>query len=263
MIDMAAVQLGKRAGVVEDPRHFMLADLLVPGELPPLPDRWRIAEKLRSWPMFRNDELGDCTAASLAGHRIAAQEWSSGRRDKLPVTDADVVGFYASYSGFIEGRPETDQGAYLVDALKAAQHRGIGREADGTPHTIGAYARVSEPGSTLFRRAAHLFGGLYLGLALPVTASRQDVWKLTPQDRWGAEDQPYSWGGHAVWMVGYDPQGVTLVTWGMEQRATWDWMRFYCDEAWALISEDFINRLGRTPQGLDVVALQRMLGTLR
>jgi hypothetical protein len=249
-------KLGKKPGHVEDDRHIRLASLLTV-QVPVA--TWRIATRLTEWPMLGNDELGNCTCASLGGHRIMAQEWSSGQRDVIPITTADVIDFYSRAAGYVPGRPETDQGAYLIDPLKVARRDGIGREADGTRHTIYAYAQVDLPttyaASIEFRVAARLFGGVYLGLALPRSAQYEGTWKMTA-------DPPYSWGGHAVWLIGYDANGLTCVTWGEEQRMTWDWARRYVDEAWVVITEDFINRLGRTPQGLDRAALALRLAAL-
>lgn len=260
MIDPSSVQLGKKAGVVEDPRTLKLASVLIPEDLPAVRPRWRIAVKLHSWPMFANDRYGCCVFATH-GHRVMSQEWSSGRRDKLPVSVEDVLAFYSEVTGFDRNRPETDNGAYLIDALRRLRTVGFGLEADGTAHTIAAYARVGDVGKTdEFRRAAHLFGGMMLGLALPTRAQSQSVWDDAGTATY--VDQPYSWGGHSVDMIGYDATGVTLVTWGREQRATWRWVERYVDEAWVVVSEDFINRKGRTPQGLDVDRLTRYLGSL-
>lgn len=253
--------LGKKAGVVEDPRTFKVKPLLEVGVLPPIPMPWRIAVKLHAWEMHGNDNYGDCVFVTHA-HRVAAEEWSSGRRDPIKVSTEDVLAFYSRVTGFDRNKPWTDNGAYLIDALRLLRTEGFGKEADGSTHGIYAYARVDDVGpNDEFKRAAHLFGGLSLGLALPVRAQNQDVWD-TNSSMNTEEDELYSWGGHSVEMIGYDTRGITLVTWGAEQRATWAWVKRYCDEAWAVISEDFINRLGRTPQGLNIDRLNNLLATL-
>ena len=50
--------------------------------------------------------------------------------------------------------------------------------------------------------AIWLFGGAYIGVELPVTAQKQDVWDVPANP--GPNDEPGSWGGHAVYLVGYD-----------------------------------------------------------
>jgi hypothetical protein len=258
--EVANYKLGKKPGVVEDPRTFKVTQLLDIDAFPPVMKEWRIAVKLREWPMFANDRYGCCVFATHA-HRVMAQEWSSGRRDKLSITTDQVLSFYAAVTGFRMDEPSTDNGAYLIDALRYLRSTGFGLEYDISTHTVFGYARVDDIGPTdEFKRSAHLFGGLTLGLALPVRAQSQDIWDDTGLDDW--QDRPYSWGGHSVEMVGYNSKGITLVTWGMEQRATWSWVERYCDEAWAVISEDFINRLGRTPQGFNVDRLHQLLSYL-
>jgi hypothetical protein len=254
---MADRMLGKKAGVVHDPRSFALAELLT-ADLPPVQREWRMAHNTHGWPMFANDRLGDCTCASFGGHRVIAQEASAQQKRTVAVSEQDVIALYSAVTGYRPDDPSTDQGAYLLDVLRYARSHGYGREADGTPHTIGAYAKVNLSTYTQMKQGARLFGGLYLGLALPVAAQHQDVWDVST----GPDAEPYSWGGHAVWMVGYDPKGITLVTWGSEQRATWAWVSRYVDEAWAVISEDFLRGSGRTPQGFDVGQLQQLLSRL-
>lgn len=251
--------LGKKPGVVHDPRSFQLARLLTP-DMPPVLKQWRIAAKLHVWPMFANDRLGDCTCAAR-GHGIDAMEWSSGRRDPIKLTDGMIIEAYSRISGYRPDDPSTDQGAYLLDNLRDWWHNGLGVEKDSSPHMIAAYATVKPGDNPQFRQGAHLFGGLYLGLALPVRAQWQDVWDVPAT--LDADDEPYSWGGHAVWMVGYDARGITLVTWGGEQRATWAWVDRYVDESWAVVSEDFLNRFSRTPQGFDTARLRSWLNELR
>ena len=55
--------------------------------------------------------------------------------------------------------------------------------------------------------AIWLFGGAYIGVELPISAQTQDVWdvpaNLTP------DDEPGSWGGHAVYLVGYEAPVTT------------------------------------------------------
>src|SRR5437867_3992753 len=87
---------------------------------------------------------------------------------------------------------------------------------DLTPHVarhrLGAFASVPRYEHELVRAAAWLFGGLYIGLSLPLSARRQDVWDWTGS--LSGDSKPGSWGGHAVDVVGFDAAGLTVVTWG-------------------------------------------------
>lgn len=55
---------------------------------------------------------------------------------------------------------------------------------------------------------------------------------------------------NCVAVVGYDPDGVTLVTWGALQRATWRFVMFYFDEAHAIISPDWPGQPSVTADAL-------------
>lgn len=61
--------------------------------------------------------------------------------------------------------------------------------------------------------------------------------------------------------VGYSQGSAVLSTWGQRQRANWDWLRLYMDEAFVVISEDWL-RGDKSPQGLDVPALTDALAAL-
>jgi hypothetical protein len=250
------LKLGKKPGAVHDTRTLHLASLLGP-DLPPAPKTWRIATSVHDWGMLGNDRYGDCGFASLAGHRVIAQEYSARNPDAAgrPTTD-QVLSAYFDCTGGI------DSGIYLIDGLRYMRTKGAGREADQTTHTITAYAKVDHTDLEQVRAAAKLFGGLYLGLALPIAAEREldagKPWATTT----GPDTDPYSWGGHATWMIQYDERRMKVATWGSEQWMTTAWWRTYVDEAWCVISEDQFTRLGKTPQGLNVTALQEYLARL-
>jgi hypothetical protein len=247
------MRLGKKPGTVEDRRTLRLASFLDPDEVQ-IPDRWRIASGTHDWPLLGNDRYGDCTCAAM-GHRIIAQEASSRQREARPNV-VQTLTVYSAVSGFRIGDPSSDQGAYLIDVLKYMRHVGMGTERDQTPHTIGAFARVNQHDPDELRVAARMFGGVYLGLALPDTAEqeiRDEVpWTNTTGD-------PYSWGGHAVWLIAQDPRGLTCVTWGQEQRMSWGFFETFVDEAWSVVSEDFFGKSGKTPQGFDAAGLEQAL----
>ncbi|HLK46215.1 MAG TPA: hypothetical protein VKT18_09500, partial [Acidimicrobiales bacterium] len=140
-----------------------------------------------------------------------------------------------------------EEGAVELDVLNWWRRTGI------AGHAIGAFAALDLGDHDLVKTAAYVFGGAYIGLALPLRAQDQPVWDWTGSLR--GPDAPGSWGGHAVDVVGYDEAGLTVVTWGAEQRLTWSFWDHYCDEAYCIISADFLER-GVTPEGLDLDALR-------
>ena len=57
-------------------------------------------------------------------------------------------------------------------------------------------------------------------------------------------------------LVGYDANYITCITWGVLHKMTWAWFHYYCDEAYALVSNDWIKSTGLTPTGLTLAALE-------
>jgi hypothetical protein len=263
MIDPTTVKLGKKLGVVNDPRTFHLRTLLTPDDLPRIPTHWRMARALRDMPMFANDRYGCCTLASQ-GHRIVGQEHASRQHEVTP-TDADILEAYSAVTGFNPLDPGTDNGAYMLDVANYMRRTGIGREKDGTRHTIDAFVKVDHLNQREVETACNLFGGVWVGVWLPNSAKAQ----THPQGWWDVsaaglqgDGAPGSWGGHAITVNGYGVGGPTAWTWGAEQRMTWHFWNAYVDEAWAIVSEDWLRRSGTTVRGFDAEQLRAWLAEL-
>ena len=229
-----------------DPRTLRLARYLTP-DLPPAPESVDYGAAVPSWPMYRNDAIGDCTCAA-AGHCIEA--WTQASRGAAAlVSDADVLAAYEAVSGYVPGIPASDTGAVELDVLRYWRSRGVGG------HQIGAFASVDPGQVEQVKHAVHLFGGAYLGVALPVSAEGQVVWDVVDPSLSGPS-RPGSWGGHAINVVAYDAGGLTVVTWGALRRMTWAFFGAYVDEAWALLSPDWLGADAHAPVGLDLEQLR-------
>ncbi len=239
---IVAHRLGKLP-VRTDVRTLSLARYVDPAKLPPPPATLDLADRVRDWPMYANDTIGDCTCAAAA-HMIEA--WTAESAGQaVEVTVQDVLD---AFDHVKRVDPLTGEaGAVELDVLNYWRKTGIGG------HAIVAYARVSVHDEYLVRTAAWLFGGLYIGLQLPLTAQRQPTWDWTGSLSGPAA--PGSWGGHAVDVVRYGAAGLTVVTWGALKELTWSFWQRYCDEAYCLISTDFLAG-GRTPDGFDLAALE-------
>ena len=239
-------KLGKRPAR-HDPRTLLLADYLVPADLPVPPPRQDWGSHIAQWGMMANDRVGDCTC-SAAGHLI--MDWTSNAKAKTAQpTDAQVLAAYSAITGYDPRTGANDNGAVELDVLNYWRQKGVGG------HKIGAYAALEPKNHDHVRQALYLFGGLYLGVALPVSAQRQKVWCVPPGGAVG-EGAPGSWGGHAVPVIAYDPLGLTVVTWGALKRLTWGFFDAYCDESYACLAPDWINGRRQAPNGLDLQALQ-------
>lgn len=237
-----------RAKPIPDRRTLRLAHYLDVAKLPTPPPTFLIGAGVK-WPMYANDRLGDCTIASAA-HMI--QGWSKAVGRYRKPTDASVLraywqtGYPAASTGAAGG--PTDDGRTEIAVLNYWRHRGIGADK------ITAYVAVDRRDHDEVRAALWLFGGLYTGVSLPVSAQGQPVWDVVGDGKTG-DSEPWSWGGHAVPYIGYDAGGLTLVTWGASMRATWAFHDAYTDEAYAILSPDWLDGQGRTIHGFDVKAL--------
>lgn len=240
------VRLGKLP-VRTDVRTLRLGRYVDRAKLPPPPPDLDLASAVHDWPMYANDRIGDCTTAAAA-HMIEA--WTAPvRGTAVEVTERAVLTAFDRVK--LVDPASGEEGAVELDVLNDWRKRGIGG------HKIGAFTRVSVWDHHLVRDAAFLFGGLYIGIELPLTAQSQAVWDWT--HKLDGPAKPGSWGGHAVDVVGYDHRGLTVVTWGRLQQMTWAFWDRYVDECYAVLSGDFLDEAGEAPNGLDLAALKEDL----
>lgn len=250
-------RLGKRRHR-RDPRTLSLGRYLVARQLPPPPREVRYSKKVEqahaacgtAWPMYRNDDIGCCAIVGPA-HQYRCWTANSGDPSFSP-TLAQVLQEYRTVSGW-DGVPgsSSDQGCVMLDVLKHWRTYGIaGRK-------IKAFALVERGDREIVKQAIHLFGGVLLGLGLPLAAESMDTWLAPTNPRhWRGDWAPWSWGGHCVYAMDYDDAGLLCATWGAPKRLSWNFFAAYCDEAWAALDESWINDLtAACPNGFDVDTL--------
>jgi hypothetical protein len=252
-------KLGKKLGRVEDPRTLQVNSIVSLAALT-IPKSWGIGHGHPTIPMFANDRYGDCTFAS-SGHRIITQERAARQGTETQLTDDDIIKGYAAVTGFDPATGANDNGAYMLDVANYLRKTGLGKQRDGSPHTVAAFAEVARR-EEWARAAAVVFGGLWLGVWLPISAQSQEVWDV-PADGPTGDGQPGSWGGHAIYASGYDAGGLWFYTWGELRKMTWHFFKVYCDEAFVFISQDYLYRARQTtPRGFSVSALEDYLKEL-
>jgi hypothetical protein len=242
------VKLGKLAPR-HDARTLQLANYLQPSVLPKIPTSQDWSGKVPQWLMLLNDTLGCCTISSI-GHQIMA--WTANASTEFIVSDHDVLKAYSAVSGYNPATGENDNGAVELDVLNYWRKKGIAR------HKISAYAALQPRNHALVKAACYLFGGVYIGLALPLSARNQAIWDI-PKHGFSGNGRPGSWGGHAVSVTSFDEHYITCVTWGELKKMSWSFLSHYCDEAYAVLSKDFIDAKGIAPNAFDWDALQQDL----
>ena len=223
----------------------------MPTDLPPAPDvsdyRGLIGTPLG---MMGNDTLGDCTAAAK-GHLI--QTWTGWNCPPgIVPSDADVIAFYSGSTGYDPSDPSTDQGGVMLDVANYWRQTGL------AGHKIGAFAAVDPQNAEHVKQAIHLLTGIDIGVALPATAQNQTVWDVVGDGQTG-DSAPGSWGGHDVPIIGYNAAYLFCITWGQVLPMTWEFFAAYCDEAYAMVSQDYLDIAHLSPNGLDLLTLQRDL----
>lgn len=187
------------------------------------------------WPMFLNDVYGICGPAGAA-HQI--QSWSTyAERGTTTLPDVAVKNAYFRITG------GSDTGVYIIDMLKYWNHYGIGLDF------IEAYAQLQSGSRDEHSLAMYYFGSVGIGLALP------DVGTFGPWDRvYGAPNQH---NGHYVCGVGYDADGLWVVTWGELVRMSWEFLAKYNDESWAIFNDlSLLEATMRSPESFDRAQLE-------
>jgi hypothetical protein len=222
------MKLGKREPK-HDPRTLRLARYL-PTRLPEPPVFRDWSNGHSDWGMMKNNDLGDCTIAGC-GHLV--QLWTQNTSSRVTISDAEIVSYYEKWAGYDPSNPSTDAGAYELEVLNKWRKQGL------SGHELLAYAAVNPLDARHVKQAICLFGGLYLGLSLPLSATYTDPWVITDK-----ESEPGSWGGHCVVICGYDLDYITCITWGQLKRMTWSFFGKYCEEAYALLSQDWLAHFG-------------------
>ncbi len=235
-----------------DHRTFRLESyLLSAAVLPPVKPSINWHKVLSALGMMKNDVCGDCTCAGI-GH--AVQTWTANETKQVIIPDVQIVSAYSSISGYSPRTGANDNGCNMLDVLNYTRTKGIGG------HKISAFMSVDPKSHDHMKLTMDLFGTIYLAAGLPLSAQGAPAW-VTPKNLRG-RSAPGSWGGHAIVSGRYDSEGFTVITWGQELRVSWGWWDAYGEEAWAVLSPDWITD-GTAPSGLNMPKLQADLAALK
>jgi hypothetical protein len=243
------MKLGKLAPKL-NPRTLMFsryADSSVP--IPPK-KVWR-EFKVHKWGMLGNDVAGDCTCAAIA-HMLMLVSAHTGKM-VTPTLD-DVFGAYSAISGYDRKTGANDNGAAITDVLDYWRTTGI------AGHKILGWAKIAHSDIQAVKQAIWLFGGVNLGVQLPQSAEKQFAagkpWEMIYENG-------DILGGHSIPNFGYGSDGTNCITWGKRQEMSWEWFAKYADEAYCVITSDWIDKATKkTPSGFDLATLQKDLKAL-
>jgi hypothetical protein len=176
--------------------------------------RLEVSDPKALFPMDGNDTLGDCTIAALA-HADTVFNGLVGKKKIFP--KQACIKLYMSLTGGV------DSGLNELDVLNRWQSGAV----DGDK--ILAFTAIDVKNHTHIQQAIQLFGGVYLGFRVQANA----IQEFDARQPW--VPGPLTQDGHAVYAVSYDATGVTVLTWGNTQQATWAWWDECVDEAYSIL----------------------------
>jgi len=208
------------------------------------------------WGELGNDMCSDCTIAGAA-HETMLWSRAAHQYPMAAFTSEAVMETYQQLSGW-NGQPDdpSDEGLDMQQVAEWRRTTGI-TDMAGITHTVHAYAAVSSVDQVI--QATYLFGACGVGIQFPDSASDQfdnkQPWTVVPHSK--------NTGGHYIPVVGRNSKGnLMCVTWGRLQAMTPDFLAQYMDEAVAYLSVDYLDSQGKSPEMLDLAALNADLQAL-
>ena len=192
-----------------------------------------VSDPTKLFPMDGNDTLGDCTIAALA-HAVTVYRGLLGKKHIMP--KQSVIKFYTQMTG------GPDTGLNELDVLNYWRRKAV------TGDEILAFVAIDPKNHTHIKQAVQLFGAVYLGFQVQENCQAEfDARKPWTPGRLTND-------GHAVVMVAYEKNDLTVLTWGNTQLAKWTWWDECVDEAYAILPPE-AEKEGFAP-GFDIAALQ-------
>lgn len=242
-----------RAKSSNDSRMLHMHDYVSVDALP-IPPVHDMFDSTAVWPMLANDRFNCCTSAA-AGHMV--HHWTAANQRSIFLTDKDIITAHARLTS-----DHLMTCVSMADALKFWRKIGIGH------HRIHSFVSVGRPRQADLCAAIYVFGGAYVGLDLPNFAYTGDPrqiadipWQI-PTSVSMQDSEPQTSNGHCVAAIGYDDRFVYAVTWGRLKMMTWEFFLRYVDEAYAVLSTDWVQHNLECPSGFDIRTLNKDLSRI-
>jgi hypothetical protein len=209
------------------------------------------------WGVLGNYDYSDCVFAGAAHETMLWNKLRGGV--DVPMSTKNTLQDYSDVTGFDPNDPSTDQGTYMLDALKYRRATGV-RDAKGNRHKVAAYVAL-EPGNFAQAiQASFVFGAVGIGFLAPESILDQ----FDNGEYFDVVKGSQIIGGHYVPGVGSrnSTARITIVTWGRRWQMTKAFYEKYVDEAWVALSEEQIRADGTGIHGLNLSQLQADLAAL-
>jgi hypothetical protein len=248
-----AVKLGKKP-FVKDHRDLLYKNYIDKTVLPPFPTSFGHQNLINNWGMLGNDSVGDCV---IAGADHETMLWTKEGSTEAIFTAANAISDYSAITGYNPKDPNSDQGTDPRTAYLYRQKTGL-IDANGNRHKIGAFLALDQTNLNEVLEAAYLLSAVGIGIQFPASAMNQFNAGLP----WTVVSGSPIEGGHYVPVFGYDGTYLYCLTWGKVQKITKGFFTTYCDEAWAILSQEFLNKQGVSPEGFNLSQLQADLAAI-
>ena len=176
---------------------------------------------------YFNDRVGDCTIAD-ACHRLIV--WSAAAGRQITPTVDDALAAYRAVSGYDPATGANDTGAAIETVLEYCRTVGIaGRKID-------SFASFDFRDLNLVRLCCVWFGGVTIGVNLPYSAETQ----TDAGQPWTVDLFSRPAGRHDVPILSYDGNYFYVDTWGTIQAVSPEFLLKYTEEAWVVVSPEFL-----------------------
>jgi len=250
--DFRTVKMLKRP-ITHDPRvpHFTkYLKTNLPGGLPLPPFEIDNTYGI-TYPDYHNSgqgSIGDCVEAAVGNGVLT---WSTLTKNPVELPYSAILDAYEVVGGYDPTNPLTDLGTDPLQLLSYWLNTGIGgNKCDG-------FAYI-DPDRMQAEVATTMYGGFICCLNLPVSAQLQTFngpWAV-PSGGPVGEGAPGSWGGHCVFIVGYNvAKGIACTTWQGLQWMTWGFWKTYTNVNYVVTSDNWIGANGLSPSNFDQAAL--------
>jgi hypothetical protein len=168
------------------------------------------------------------------------------------IPDSAILAAYEAWDGYVQGDPSTDSGGICLDVLNAWKKGAL------NDYELQAFADPAVGNLDEIRQAIYLFGGVYIGFNVP-----NCVLNLDPSTVWDVQaDDGGNAGGHCVFVVGYDGNTFSFISWGSVYKMSTAFWNKYVDEAHALLATVWLTETG-APSGFNLNQLTDDLAGIR
>jgi hypothetical protein len=198
----------------------------------------------------------------FAGGAHETMLWTTESGATARFTGKDSIADYSKVKGYNEhapldnGQNPTDKGTDVRAGLSYRQKTGL-VDATGKRHKIGAFVRLEIANTTELLEALYLFSAVGVGFKFPDSAMDQ----FDKNKPWSVVPGPAPTEGHYVPLVAYR-KNLVCVSWGRVQEMTVSFFEKYTDEAWAILSPEFLAQ-ARSPEGFDLAQLKADLAAVQ